>query len=480
MNNHSDFPLADNYIYTVLLTGANAGLGYATCCRLIDEFLATRPNEQSLHLLFTTRDKRKNDDTLKSLNQHLEKTLSQSYRSNESLRTAQRNRIRLEGEQLDLLSLISVKALAKRLVQRQLHIDVVILNAGVGGWKGWNWPVAIWGVLTNMPASVTWPTYKLGYVGRVTKPQLPSSGQGLGTNNYGSKSIAESTTQETEPALGETFTANVFGHYMLVHQLSPLLSSRTTHDDSAQRSRIIWVSSIEAYAHSFNLTDLQGLQDQTSYESSKRLTDLLVLTSPLPSTQRHVTSFLPPPPDPDALPPTQYLCHPGICATSIAGLPYLLKLSMIATFYIARLLQSPWHTIAPYLGAVSVVWLALSPEPYLLSLESEAENASHPPDNQHSTWSTAPGMNKSKWGSSTDISGGERVIRTEVEGWGWSGVVGQTPDGGMRISGGREPGAKILGQEDREGFEELGARAWGAMEELRTEWMERLEGLESD
>lgn len=408
----------------------------------------------------------------------MEKTLSQSYRTNEALRTAQRNRIRLEGEQLDLLSLISVKALAKRLLQRQLHIDVVILNAGVGGWKGWNWPVAIWGVLTNMPASVTWPTYKLGYIGRVTKPQIPSSGQGLGTSDYASKSIAHSTTQETEPALGETFTANVFGHYMLVHQLSPLLSSRTSHDDgSAQRSRIIWVSSIEAYAHSFSLSDPQCLLNQTSYESSKRLTDLLVLTSSLPSTQRHVTSFLPPQPDPDALPPSQYLCHPGICATSIAGLPYLLKLSMIATFYVARLLQSPWHTIAPYLGAVSVVWLALSPESYLQSLESEAEDTGGPKGRGGDTWSTAPGMNKSKWGSSTDISGGERVIRTEVEGWGWSGVVGQTPDGGMRINAGREKGAKVLGQEDREGFEELGALAWGAMEDLRTEWMERLRGV---
>jgi len=410
----------------------------------------------------------------------VEKTLSQSYRSNESLRTAQRNRIRLEGEQLDLLSLISVKALAKRLLQRQLHIDVLILNAGVGGWKGWNWPVAIWGVLTNMPASVTWPTYKLGYVGRVTKPQLPSVGQGSRTNSNASKSIAQSTAHETEPPLGETFTANVFGHYMLVHLLSPLLESRATAHDEAQRSRIIWVSSIEAYAHSFTLTDLQGLSGQTSYESSKRLTDLLVLTCSLPSTQRHVSSFLPPSADPDTAPPTQYLCHPGICATSIAGLPYVLKLSMIVTFYVARLLQSPWHTIAPYLGAVSVVWLALSPESYLLSLESVAENANQQPSGRSestTTWSSAPGMNKSKWGSSTDISGGERVIRTEVEGWGWCGVVGQTPDGGMRINGGREPGAKTLSQEAREGFEESGALAWEAMEELRADWMDRLRGI---
>ena len=87
-------------------------------------------------------------------------------------------------------------------------------------------------------------------------------------------------------------------------------------------------------------------------------------------------------------------------------------------------------------------------------------------------------MGKSKWGSATDISGGERVIRTEVEGWGWSGVVGQEPDGGMRVTKGREPGAKMLTQEDREGFEELGAAAWGAMEELRMYWMQRLRGIE--
>lgn len=445
----------------------DSGLGFATCCRLLDEFLATRPNEQSLHLLFTTRDQRKNDETLKGLNQHLEKTISRSYRNNNALRTAQRNRIRLEGERLDLLSLISVKALAKRLIQRQLHIDVLILNAGIGGWKGWNWPVAVWKVMTNMPASVTWPTFKLGYVGRVTKPQLPSSEQ---DSSYASKSYAQSTTQESEPKLGETFTANVFGHYILVHLLSPLLHTQTPHQETQDSSRIIWVSSIEAYAHAFSLSDLQGLTTSTSYESSKRLTDLLVLTSPLASTQRHVTTFLPPSANPDTSSPKQYLCHPGICATSIANLPWILKMSMILTFHIARLLQSPWHTITPYLGAVSVVWLALSPSDNLGTLETESDVPSRS--------FAGPGMGKSKWGSATDISGGERVIRTEVEGWGWSGVVGQEPDGGMRVTKGREPGAKMLTQEDREGFEELGAAAWGAMEELRMYWMQRLRGIE--
>ena len=76
-----------------------------------------------------------------------------------------------------------------------------------------------------------------------------------------------------------------------------------------------------------------------------------------------------------------------------------------------------------------------------------------------------------KWGSCVSTSGEERVVRTEVEGWGVGGVVGaERPH---RRS--RRPGAGELTREEREEFEVVGREVWKGMEELREEWEGRLE-----
>lgn len=361
-------------------------------------------------------------------------------------------RIKLSSDEIDLCSLISVKALAKRLLDRGQRIDVLILNAGIGGWSGLNWPLAVWSVLTDWVQGTTYPTYKLGYTGNVTKRQTVA--------------IDGEDASKQEPALGETFTANVFGHYMLAHMLTPLMESPATsndpHDNSAERARIIWVSSLEAYAHTFNPDDIQGLKTDASYESSKRLTDLLVLTSELPSTKSSVSSYLSPsssstetPITQTCLPPKMYLAHPGICGTAIASLHPILDYAMLFAFYVSRLLGSPWHTISAYLGACAPVWLALTAVRELAVYESVGR--------------------KSKWGSSADVFGKERVVRTEVEGWGWSGRVGERADGSLRNKRGRWRGLKEVDAESREEFEVLGQRVWREMEALRVDWERRLE-----
>ena len=55
-------------------------------------------------------------------------------------------------------------------------LDSIILNAGIGGWSGINWPKAIYQVLTDPIQSVTWPEFKLSPVGRLAKPQLAPPG----------------------------------------------------------------------------------------------------------------------------------------------------------------------------------------------------------------------------------------------------------------------------------------------------------------
>jgi 3-keto steroid reductase len=167
---------------------------------------------------------------------------------------------------VDLVDLVSVRALSRRLVKKLPKLDAIVLNAGIGGWTGLNWPQAIWRILTDLVHEVSWPSYKVGSVGAVTGKQ---------------------TSLANEPRLGMVFSANVFGHYMLTHDVVPLLQVSGQPNGPG---RIIWVSSLETALDYFDPEDIQGLRSKTAYETSKTLTDILALTASLPSTAPWVKS----------------------------------------------------------------------------------------------------------------------------------------------------------------------------------------------
>jgi 3-keto steroid reductase len=172
-------------------------------------------------------------------------------------------------ENVDLSNLLSVRALSRRLNQTLPKLDAIVLNAGLGGWTGINWPKAIWGVMTDLVHEVSWPSFKIAPAGMVTDPQTA-----LG--------------DDKEPRLGAVFCANVFGHYMLAHNVMPLLR----HPDQLHGpGRVIWVSSLEATVKYLDVDDIQGLRTLAPYESSKALSDILALTADLPSTAPWVKSF---------------------------------------------------------------------------------------------------------------------------------------------------------------------------------------------
>jgi 3-keto steroid reductase len=343
-------------------------------------------------------------------------------------------RIHIRQEILDLTSLISVQTLSKKLRDTIPKVDAVICNAGIGGWTDLNWGFAVWSILTNWTSAVTWPPFKISGVGWTTKPQLPKSEDG--------KTVEE-------PPLGEVFCANTFGHYLLGHYLAPLLAKHPKSEET--RGRIIWVSSLEGYTHSFDINDLQGIGVEEAYTSSKRLTDVMAITSTLPSVSPIVDKYLDNPrPSEQITKPRIYLAHPGICGTAIFPLNFFLEYCMLFAMYVARWLGSQWHPITAEKGATAMVWLALARQSTLDVMEER------------------DGVGK--WGSATDWYGNERVERTEVEGWGWGGKLGD-----KRKWKGRSPYAKDLTKEDKETFEELGARCWLEMENLRIEWEKRLE-----
>lgn len=301
--------------------------------------------------------------------------------------------------------------------------------------------MAIWNVLTDLVHAATWPNFKLGYVGMV---------------------VPQQTGQQAEKPLGSVFCANVFGHYMLAHNVMPLLRR------SKSPGRVIWVSSIETRAESFDVADIQGLRTDMSYESSKTLTQILALTSDLPSTAPWVRKFLSvdesDEAESDGPDPVTYLSHPGVCGTSIVPLIIPLYWSFIAAMYLARWLGSPWHTIFPYQGANSLVWLALSPQSTLDAAEKPYRDR---------------GGGHVKWGSSTDFWGRPIVASTEIDGWGHGGVV----DGEYAVDTDRvrrrRRGMKVATAEDRVRFEEVGRECWRQMEELRLEWDGLLDTLDS-
>ena len=316
------------------------------------------------------------------------------------------------------------------MLRRGQKLDAVVWNAGVAGWLGLNWPKAIWSVCTDLLQAVTYPTYMTCDVGARTKKQVQE---------------LVSTSEDEPEELGEVFTANVFGHYLLTHWLSPLMNRNT---------RIVWISSTGAVEEAFKIEDIQGLKSLAAYESSKRLTEILVLTSELEGTRIYTEKFFSTSQrqeeEEGGPPPTMLVTHPGVVATSISGLHWFLAFFMNMSFYIARWLGSPWHAIDPYKGAVAMAFTVLSPE----LLEAERVEG------------------KGKWGSATSVQGDERVGRTEVQGWGFCGKIGVVPPGS--VTKGHYRGLQATTRERREEFEEVGRQAWKLMEEMRGEWEKRL------
>lgn len=250
---------------------------------------------------------------------------------------------------------------------------------------------------------------------------------------------------------------------MLAHELLPLLSRPSSA--AVAPGRIVWTSSLEAVANVFGIDDLQGFTRLHSYESAKRLTDVLALTSSLPAARPFSSRWLTVDDDGDEAtgekqqmaPPKVYLTHPGIVASTLFPVPWFLFWAYELAMVVARWVGSPWHTVDGYTGAKATVWVALQDQGAL----------------------DAAGADRVKWGSSSDRSLAVDVKKTEVEGWGWEGrpedAAADTAVGVLHKLRGRKHGAVDVTAEDIVRFEELGAECWRQMEELRAEWEDIIE-----
>ncbi|KAI1265318.1 hypothetical protein F5Y18DRAFT_386134 [Xylariaceae sp. FL1019] len=449
--------------YFVLITGANSGVGMGIGQRTIHEFLASRPPSAHLILLPTTRSKGKSKDTVLALREYLYNAVHTSKTLEARLgasfdREATIARVHILSVQLDLCDLRSVYAAADQLVNGTVsdptgiisdvtipRIDAALFNAGIGGWTGVDWlGLAKQFFTVGLVQCTTFPAFKIAQ-----KPAVVLDSKKL---------VEKCSSKSSLPQLAEVFTANLFGHYLLAHELLPLLSRA---NKSETPGRVVWTSSIDAEDHGhLDFNDFQASKYMPPYESSKRITDLIVLTADLPSVQEVSTSyFTSPATENRPVKPKFYLSHPGVVCTPIFPLNFFLFFWYWVAMNLSRLCGSPWHTVTIYAGACATSWLGLADQSTLDAQDAE----------------------RIKWGSSVSRLGHAAPKKTEVQGWGWEGriedaeaIKNDTAAGWLRKATGRKWDAVTLTEESRQKFEEDGRRCWEELESLRIAWEEAL------
>ncbi|KAJ7638389.1 3-keto sterol reductase [Roridomyces roridus] len=212
----------------VVVTGANAGVGFGISRRLIFQL---SPNEQKL---------RNKPFTMKWTRTLLDCERVPGY---DGRADNFRRNLKIETEHLDLSVLSSVFTFGENISKRHAYISHLVLNAGVANFTHVNWlGVAKQFVCNGFLSTITAPAY---YV--------------------------QSTGEVTADGLGFVWQSNLFGHYVLFRVLEPLLQNPAY----SAESRVVWSSSIEASPKFYDEDDWQLVKTDHSYEAVKYQIDLI-------------------------------------------------------------------------------------------------------------------------------------------------------------------------------------------------------------
>jgi 17beta-estradiol 17-dehydrogenase/3beta-hydroxysteroid 3-dehydrogenase len=206
-----------------LVTGANGAVGMGIISRMLDD------NQfDDVQFVLTCRSVKRGEKALESI------LASRKEQINDPS-------ARFHIVACDLASPSSVRDASKKIRQLVDRVDFLFLNAGV-------MPTEKLDLFTGLGNLVTRPSYVARTGGDFMKQQ-----EGL----------------LTDDGLGYVFVCNVFGHYILVNELIPLLQVANGN------GRILWCSSTTAAPELFDPSDWQSKKGKHPYESSKRLLELV-------------------------------------------------------------------------------------------------------------------------------------------------------------------------------------------------------------
>ncbi|KIL00464.1 hypothetical protein PAXRUDRAFT_821662 [Paxillus rubicundulus Ve08.2h10] len=332
----------------IIVTGANSGVGFGICHRLLLQlstktsgdaqpkyafhnvspaFKAPEISCDGLTLILACRSKQRAEVARTRLydlvDEHVHRLKnSQDYDGHAEIF---RRNLNIAVHIVDLSHIQSVFRFADEISQTYSYVSHLICNAGVACFAQIDWLLAIWQLSTNFVSAVTTPRYYIQNTGDVSRD-----------------------------GLGWVWQCNVFGHYVLFRALEPILAKCTT----STGSRVVWVSSHESSSEFYDPRDWQLVKSRHSYECSKYQMNQISLHLDRRATHSQV----------DGKPTVRHFTVlPGVAGTNIASalLGTISSMCMFVTFYIARLLGSPYHPITPLKASISAVHLALVPLAFL-------------------------------------------------------------------------------------------------------------------
>ncbi|KAI8639728.1 hypothetical protein BD408DRAFT_420990 [Parasitella parasitica] len=208
----------ETYHNIAIVTGANGGVGFGICQRLLES------DGKDLTLVLACRNPAR-------ANKAKERLLNQFPFAN------------IDIELVDVGCTKSVLSFSTSIKCRYPHINYLFCNAGILSSSGINWKTLFYLVFTD----------PVGLMERADVTMQP-----VGEINA--------------DGMGKVFAANVFGHYIMIRELESLLSK-------SGDGRVIWTSSITACSSSFDIDDWQGIKSQEPYESSKWACDMIAIAS---------------------------------------------------------------------------------------------------------------------------------------------------------------------------------------------------------